>query len=98
MEKVVIKDNVKEYYINGKLSLTITQLEDNNFIVENTINKIVGSCSSINEYKTKVVIKELYTKGKNGRLYKTKKLLQHNVTWFGYILEKEGYIHNPKSN
>jgi hypothetical protein len=88
--------NVTEYYLNNKLALTITKCDNNYYIVENTVSRLEGICMPLDEYYTKVYLIKNYTKGKNGRLYKTKKLYNHNSSWFSYILEKEGFVRKSK--
>lgn len=87
------KDNATtEFYIDGKLLLTIKVLGGNMYEVENKSTKIVGYAEVLDEYRTAFKILEHYSKGKNGRLYKTKKLLEHNSNWFVYILAEKGFI------
>jgi len=40
---------------------------------------------------------ENYTIGKNGRLYNSKKLLEHNTKWFVYILTEKGFIRKAQT-
>ena len=97
MEKIIEKENVKEYYIDGRLSLTIIELGNNKFIVQNKDTKLIGYCKPIDDYETQIELEGNYTIGKNGRLYKTKKLLDHNAMWFSYILQQKGYIRKAKA-
>jgi hypothetical protein len=77
--------------------LKITELGNNEFIVENDINKLVGICYPIDDYRTQVKLKNNYTKGKNGRLYESKKLIKHNASWFYYILQKYDFVREAKT-
>mgnify|MGYP000201344650 CR=1 FL=1 len=86
------KDNITEYYIDDRLLLTITELGNDNYIVENTNNKLKGYCKNIDKYKTEFSLEENYKKGKNNRWYKTKELFKHNSRWFVYILQQKGFV------
>lgn len=92
MERINKVENVTEYYIDDRLLLTITELGNDNYIVENNSFKLEGNCKNIDDNKTQVTLTGYYSKGKNGRLYKTKKLLEHNVSWLSYILQEKGFI------
>ena len=51
MENIIKKDNITEYYIDGRLLLTVTELPDNQFITENEFTKLEGYCKHIDEYR-----------------------------------------------
>jgi hypothetical protein len=92
METIVNKENKTEYYLNDELLLTITDLGNNYYITENSVSKLEGYCKALNSYKTECRLDKNYTIGKNGRLYDSKKLINHNKWWFAYILEDKGFI------
>lgn len=92
MEKTIKKDNITEYYIDDELVLTITELGNNNYIVENSFNKLEGFCRKHDEYHIEFKLNKHQSKGKNGRLYNTKKLFNHNSKWFVYILQQKGFV------
>ena len=92
MERIEKNNNVTEFYINEELLLTIKVLGDNMYEVENKFTKIVGYAETLDEHRTEYRIDEHYSKGKNDRWYKTKKLLEHNSKWFTYILAEKGFI------
>lgn len=97
MEKIITIGNKTEYYINDELLLTITDLGNNCYIIENSKNRLEGYCEPLDDYKTKVRLDKNYTIGKNGRLYNSKKLINHNTSWFHYILERKGFIRETKA-
>lgn len=92
MERVVINGNKKEYYLDNRLLLTITDLGDNYYITENGFHRLEGYCETLDEYRTKCRLDKNYIVGKNGRLYSSKKLLGHNTSWFAYILKEKGFL------
>ena len=77
--------------------LSITPTGNNMFIVENSFNKLIGYCEALDDYKTSVRLDHNYTKGKNGRLYESKKMLEHNTSWFYYILQEKGFVREAKT-
>lgn len=77
--------------------LLITPLENDVFVVENSCNKLVGYCKALDDYNTRVRLDHNYTKGKNGRLYESKKLYEHNMNWFYYILTETGFVREAKT-
>jgi len=90
-------ETVKEIKIGNELLLTITKLGDNKYKVENNSSILIGECEPLGEYKTRLKMLEGYTRGKNGRLYKSTKEMRDNTMWFGYILEEYGFIRKSKS-
>lgn len=92
MEKVIKEGNITKYYLNNRLLLTITDLGNNNYITENNVSKLEGYCKKIDDYRIEIRLDKNYSKGKNGRWYKTKKLFEHNTRWFGYILQENGFV------
>ncbi|HDK7195001.1 TPA: hypothetical protein PTV74_003308 [Clostridium botulinum] len=92
MEKTIKMGNETKYYLDDILSLTITELENNNYIVENRFGKLQGYCKNLDKYRTKYRLDKNYSKGKNGRLYNTKRLFNHNEKWFCYILQERGFV------
>ena len=71
--------------------LKVTDLKNNNFKVENNLNIAIGYCEN-KSGRVYFRLDELYTKGKNGRNYKTKKLFNHMESWFAYILQERGFV------
>jgi hypothetical protein len=92
MESIIKEGNSTKYFLEDDLLLTITDLGNNNYIVENKFNKLEGYCKNLDEYKTEYRLDKNYSKGKNNRLYSTKKLFAHNASWFCYILQEKGFV------
>ncbi|KAF6630528.1 hypothetical protein H6F38_13940 [Paenibacillus sp. EKM208P] len=89
---MTIEGNKTSYLLGDEMILSIVTLENNNYVVENKFNKMVGYCKKIDEKNSEYKVTEHYSKGQNGRLYKTKKLLKHNESWFAYILKEMGFL------
>lgn len=96
MEQIIEIGNKKEYYIDDRLLLTITDLGNDYYITENNIGRLEGYCKVLDDYRTACRLDKNYTKEKNGRLYNSKKLLEHNTRWFAYILAEKGFIEKTK--
>jgi len=92
MEEVKKEGNITLFYLDGRLLLTITELGNDNFLVENAGTKIQGKCVRISDNKTQVCLDFHQKKGKNGRWYNTKKLVNHDMSWFDYILKEYGFV------
>jgi hypothetical protein len=91
-EEIIKENNVTKCYYKGNLLLTITELGNDNYIVENSDTRLKGFCRKFNDYKVEYRLDENSRKGKNGRWYNTKKLFQHNGQWFWYILQEYGFV------
>jgi hypothetical protein len=96
MEKIIKKDNQTMYYIDDDLLLTITDLNDNHFIVQNNSTKIEGKLYIVDEFITEIQIMNHKRKDTIGRWRKNTKLLEHNTKWFSYILQDRGFIRKAK--
>jgi hypothetical protein len=96
MEMVKQIGNTTEYFIDNELVLAITKCDNDYFIVENELQKLEGECKAVDDYRTSIKIIKNYTKGKNGRVYDSKKTINHNTSWFEYILEEKGFIRKAK--
>lgn len=90
--KTIKEENKTMYYSDDILCLTITELGNNRFITENKTCKIEGVCYKFDDYTIYIKIEKHQTLGKNGRFYNSKKLLDSNTKWFGYILQEEGFV------
>lgn len=94
--KEMREGNKTMYYSDDILMLTIEKLSDTIFTVENRSFKMTGECYNIDEYTTSVYLTKYQSIGENGRYYKTKKLLEHNTSWFAYILKEKGFVEKTK--
>ena len=92
MNRIEKIDNMTKFYIGDELSLTITELENCNFIVENQFTRLEGYCKVLDNYKTEVRLDKNYKKYNNGKIRNVKKLFHHNMSWFAYILAEKGIV------
>lgn len=96
MERIDKVNNTTNIYLDDRLLLSITDLGNNHYITENSVNRLEGYCKTLDDYKTECRLDKNYTIGKNGRLYNSKKLIEHNTSWFAYILTEYGFIRKAK--
>ncbi len=92
MDEIKKEGNNTFFYLDGRLLLTITELGNHNFLVENSDTKIQGKCFLMEDNKTCISLELHQIKGKNGRWYNTKKLAKHDMHWFDYILKEYGFV------
>jgi hypothetical protein len=90
-EKIIKEGNTTKYYLGGRLSLTITKLENDCYSVEGVNSKLIGYCKTLNKYQIENRLDENYI-NRNGKWHKTKKLFNHNESWFAYILQEKGFV------
>lgn len=94
-EKTIKNGNVTQFYLNDELLLTITKLENNNYIVENKFDKLEGYCKNLDKYRTEYRLDKSFNKEKNKSLRRNMNLFKHNASWFCYILQERGFV--PKT-
>lgn len=97
MERIEKDNNTTYFYMRDTLVLTITVLGDHKYEVVNNSYRIVGYVKALDDINTVVSIFEHYSKGKNNRWYKTKKLIDHNSRWFSYILSAKGFLNETSA-
>lgn len=96
MEKVIKEENKTFYYLDNELLLTIEVLGENKFLVENKFNKLIGEVIPLDDYTTQISLEKNFKKDKLGRWRNTKKLINHNSSWFSYILQEKGFVRKMK--
>lgn len=53
MEQIIkTEDNKTEYYLNDRLLLTITDLGNDYYIIENSVGRLEGYCKTLDENRT----------------------------------------------
>lgn len=92
MDKVIKIENKTMYYLDSELLLTIEELGDNKYLVENNFIKLIGKVVAIDEYVTEITLEKNYKKDTLGRWRNTKKLAEHNTNWLSYILQEKGFV------
>ncbi len=81
---------------NGKVSLTIDKIADDTYRAVNNFTDITIKAIPLDEYRTQTRCIEHKTAGKDGKFRKSKKLLEHNLSWLVYMLEEKGFINKRK--
>ncbi|WP_137743294.1 hypothetical protein [Robertmurraya siralis] len=97
MEKLITDGNKTMYFLNEDLLLTIEKLAENKFLVENQFNKLIGTVTPIDDFKTEIILEKNFKKDTLGRWRNTKKLFSCNMTWFSYILQEKGFVRKAKA-
>lgn len=91
MERIEKTNNITKYYLDDNLLLSITDLGENNYIVENRFNRLEGYCKTIDDYRIESKLNKNYKKLENGKMRNIKRLFSHNQSWFNYILMEKGF-------
>ena len=89
-------NGIYQCFDGDRLLLTITDLGNHIYRAVNNDCDITAEILPIDEYSTNLRCKEHKRKGKDGKFRKTTKLLEHDLKWFDYILEKKGFIRKKK--
>lgn len=78
--------------IDGEISLTIERVEPNIYHSRNNFFDITAKIIPLDEYRTYTECISHKSVGKDRKLRKTTKLLNHNVQWLANMLEEKGFI------
>ena len=76
--------------------MTIDKIADDTYRAVNNFTDITIKAIQIDEYRTQTECIEHKTVGKDGKFRKSKKLLEHNLSWLVYMLEEKGFINKRK--
>lgn len=82
--------------LDGEIILTIERVSDNTYHAKNKFTDMTVEVIPLDEYRTQTRCIEHKTAGKYGKFRKSKKLLDSNVNWLVWMLEKKGFISKRK--
>lgn len=97
MIKEVMRNGVYQIFDGNKSLLIITSLGNNTYRAVNMDCDITAEVVPEDDYITRLKCIEHKRRGKDGRYRKTTKLLQPNLKWLMYMLEKKGFIRKAKA-
>lgn len=80
----------------GEVLLTIEKVSENIYHARNNFTDMTVEIIPLDEYRTQTRCIEHKTAGKDGKFRKSTKLLDSNVNWLVWMLEKKGFINKRK--
>jgi len=92
MERVIKEGNTTKYYLDDRLLISIEELGDNSFKVENLSDIMTGFYKNLDEHHGEYRLDKCYDKKKNKNLRRNSGMFKHNTQWFTYILEEKGFV------
>lgn len=81
---------------NGEILLTIERISGNTYHAKNKFTDTTAEIIPLDEYRTQTRCIEYKTAWKDGKFRKSTKMLDHNVNWLVWMLEKKGFINKWK--
>lgn len=91
-----MENGMYQSFDGDRLLLTITDLGNNCYRAVNSVTDITVEAIPLDDYRTKISCIEHKRAGKDGRYRKTKKLINHSMSWMDYILQEVGFIRKAK--